>query len=75
MISARFNVSMNVTWAPSHSGTRTLIIEANTCCSGRRQRKLSFSSTRTTWSAVLISATTFACVSVTPLGFPVVPDV
>ena len=45
------------------------------CASGRQERHESVGPMRTTFSAPMTLAQKLACVSMTPLGSPVVPEV
>ena len=62
-------------FAPSLSGTSTQAVQAKVWNMGSRQGNTSRSQTRKDWMEASQFETRFACVSMTPLGLPVVPEV
>ena len=74
-ISVLFTVSMNTIRAPTVSGTSRLATCASAWNSGSTPRMLSASVIETILKAAARSASRFPCVSMTPLGSLVVPEV
>jgi hypothetical protein len=70
-----FTVSRNTTRAPTESGRSRLAICASAWNSGSTPRMQSVSVTRTTANAPCRSASKLVCVSTTPFGSLVVPEV